>query len=177
MIAFRNLSGPLAALAMVCALTTVAGSATAGGINTTTAITGSTVNPSDIGQNTTLTATVTPLTFYASCSGTVAFLKATTPLVCSPAGQTISTSNGGATYTATCTTSFSASGPQSLTARYLGPGACYPSLSAAFTQNVNVSANVPTLGGWGLFLLIGLMLGVGLIVMSRRNRASAFPTT
>ncbi len=170
----RKFSRLWAALSIVGALTAGAGSAFAGGTSTTTTvITASSVNPSTVGQNTTLTATVNQTSnAFNTCTGTVTFMNGATPLVCAAPPRNIS--GASPTYTATCTVSFPTGGPQSLTASYAGGGSCIASNSGTFTQNVNAVAAVPTLGGWAAFLFTALMIGGGLWVMARRNSASPF---
>jgi hypothetical protein len=84
----------------------------------------SSVNPSLLGQPTTLTAAVTP----NSCAGTLSFLDGATAL-CSA----VPTNNG----VASCTVKFNTAGGHPLTAKYSGNLQCSASVSAVLTQTVN----------------------------------------
>ena len=93
--------------------------------SSTTAVTAS-ANPSNLGQNVTLTATVTA---PAGLSGSVAFYDGSTLL----ATRTLSGT------TATFTTNALANGGHAITARYLGNATIPPSTSPAFAQYVKPS--------------------------------------
>ena len=98
---------------------------------TTTTALASSVNPSQLGQVTTLTATLTPST----ATGTVTFKDGTTTL------GTGTLSSGVATYAAT----FSTTGSHSLTAVYGGDSSDATSTSSALTQAVNTKTSTTAL--------------------------------
>jgi len=92
---------------------------------TTTATLASSLNPSNVGQAVTFTASVAPQ-FGGTVTGTVTFYDGTTLL------KTVSLSGGVAKFT----TSTLVSGTHSITATYNG-SASFDGSSASLTQNVN----------------------------------------
>ena len=107
-------------------------SSTASALTTTTTVLTSSVNPSQVGQSTTLKATVTPSTV----TGTVTFKDGST---------TLGTYGLGAGGVLNYPTTFSTVGAHSLTAIYNGDGSDATSTSAVLTQTVNVKTTTTTL--------------------------------
>jgi uncharacterized repeat protein (TIGR03803 family) len=93
---------------------------------TTTTALASSLNPSNVGQSVTFSASVTP-EFSGKVTGTVTFYDGTTAL------KTIGVSGG----TAKFTTATLTSGTHSITATYNGSGSFFGSSSAPLTQTVN----------------------------------------
>lgn len=133
---------------------------------TTTVVTPS-ANPSTFGQSVTFTATVTG----ALPSGTVTFQDG---------GANISGCIGVALVaaTATCTTSSLAVGSHVIAGNYSGDAGNAAS-TGSVTQAVNgvapppVVTNIPTLGQWGMILLIVFLAGLGLMRVRRAGKASS----
>ena len=86
----------------------------------------SSVNPSLLGQQTTLTATATP----NSCTGTITFTDLTTATVLCNAVPIVSGF-------ATCTVKFTTPGAHQIQATYPGSAQCLPSASPVLAQTVN----------------------------------------
>lgn len=109
---------------------------------TTTTLTSS-ANPSDAGQQVTLTAQVTvqsPGT--GDPTGSVTFSDNGSPITCASGNQTLSSG------TATCGYAFSSAGAHSVTASYGGDANFAASTSSALTQNVDTSlSGYPSTGG------------------------------
>jgi type II secretory pathway pseudopilin PulG len=118
--------------------------------STSTAVTSS-VNPSVVGQNVTLTATISVTAPGAgNPTGTVEFLKGGTAISgCTT--QTVSTS----TETATCDTSFASSGSNTITAIYSGDANFATSTSPNFTQTVSVATTATSVSSNHLTANIG----------------------
>ena len=129
----------------------------------TSSVVASSNNPSIIGTAVTLTASVTsPVTI--TLTGTVTFQDGASMLG-------TGTLSGG---TATFTTSGLTAGTHSITAVYSGDNANAGSTSPALTQTVNAAgpapaAAIPTLSGWGIMVLCGLLAVAGILRMTARG--------
>jgi large repetitive protein len=123
---------------------------TVGKAATTTAV-ASNANPAVVGQSVALTATISVAAPGAgNPTGTVEFFKGGTPITGCTA-QTVATP----AETATCATSFTGSGSNTITATYSGDGNFSGSTSPNFTQTVNVGATTTTVTSSDLTANIG----------------------
>ena len=134
-----------------------------GGPSPTTTNLGSSLNPSTFGQSVTFTATVTG----SAPTGTLQFKDGAGNL-----GSAVTLSAGAATLG----TSALSVATHAITAVYSGDtnnaGSTSPVVNQVVNAAVVVTPNnpIPTLSGWALLLLIGLMLSVGASIVGRRHR-------
>jgi len=143
-------------LAAFCLMFLAAGPALAGFQTATTTLTVA-PNPSTVGGNVTLTATVTGGS--GTPTGTVTFFDGMTAL-----GAPVTLSGSGV---ATFTTTAFAAGSHSLTASYSGSQTYAPNTSAPVALVVQQAAptSIPALGAFGLALL-----ALGLVAFAWRRR-------
>jgi hypothetical protein len=158
---FKGVTSALACVAASMALA-AAGSASAG----SAFILASSINPSQVGQNTTLTMSIDS----GVCAGVpVTFTDNATPLTCTGGTQQLSAGNPAF---ATCVVSFATPGVHTLQAFTPSTGPCANN-QALVPLTQNVSNTAPTLAQWAEWTLVALLMGGGLLVMARRNRSIA----
>jgi Bacterial Ig-like domain (group 3) len=124
-------------------------------------------NPASVGQQVTLTATVTGTGVCTEPTGTVTFVNGAAEIVA--AGNPATLTPGTPISTAILQTTLPL-GENLITANYSGAVSCSPGSALGLEDIINALPTVPTLAEWGKIGFAGLLLLGGVGVLARRAR-------